>query len=122
MNAYKIEAHLFASIPCSSDMDSIDYSPHPSVKKTTLVLHDGELQTATHHQFVRFLRVWCVESHTYAPHLESLTIILRPSIADDGSVQIVGINKFLQYAMEYKVYESEEVSIYIDEVASRYDG
>jgi hypothetical protein len=93
-------------------MDSIDYSPHPSVKKTTLVLHESELRTASHHQFVRFFRVWCVESHTYAPLLESLKIILCPE-PNDGSSDIVGINKFLQYAMEYRVYESEWVSVHI---------
>lgn len=92
-------------------MDSIDYSPHPSVKKTTLVLHESELRTASHHQFVRFFRVWCVESYTFAPLLESLKIILCP---DDRSSDTVGINKFLQYAMEYRVYESEWVGIYIN--------
>lgn len=87
-------------------MDSIDYSPHPSVKKTTLVLHELELKKASPHQFVRFFRVWCVESHTYAPLLESLKIILHP---EDGSAHNVGIEKFLQYAMDYSLYKSEEL-------------
>jgi hypothetical protein len=84
------------SISPSISVGSIDYSPHPSVRNHTIVLENEELLTARPAQIERFVRVWCKDSAQYAPCLNTLTLILRPSWCEDA-INTDGIDRLVNY-------------------------
>jgi len=80
----------------SHSVASIDFSPHPSVRRATLVLEEPELATATVAQMERFWRVWHSDRQVCAPNLTELTIVLRPGLVN-GKPETAGIQRFLHY-------------------------
>ncbi len=82
----------FSSLPTAS----IDFSPYPSIRRTTLVLDEPELAEATIAQMERFWRVWYSDRQASAPCLSHLTLVLRPGFTN-GKPETAGIQRFIQY-------------------------
>lgn len=93
----------------------IDFSPASWITRTTLVLEEPDLRNATHEQFSRFWRVWHSERSTYAPNLIEVTLVLRTGFSD-GTMDLRGINKFLEYYAEYieSYTMTKGLHVYID--------
>ena len=82
----------FSSFPTGG----IDFSPSPSIRCTTLVLDEPELASAELQQFERFWRVWHSERGKSAPHLQMVTLVLRPGFKN-GKPNYAGIYRFVEY-------------------------
>ena len=80
----------------SDPVASIDFSPYPTIRRTTLVLEEPELASATGVQLERFWRVWYSDRQVSAPNLTHLTLVLRPGLAN-GKPETAGIQRFLNY-------------------------
>jgi hypothetical protein len=80
----------------SHSVATIDFSLHPSVRRTTLVLEEPELASATIPQMERFWRVWYSDRQTSAPNLVEVTLVLRPGLLN-GKPETPGIQRFLHY-------------------------
>ena len=104
----------------TTSTSTIDTSPHPSVKKITLLFDNEELSEAMPHQIERFCRVWFTDTKEYAPHLTKLQVVLRPSINSKSELSLNGVHVFLEYFYNYVQYRGIpiEYNIYIDNCAS----
>jgi hypothetical protein len=101
---------------------SIDYCPHPTILKTTLILENDELNRVDNIQFERFFRVWILDYKKYAPHLKSVKIVLRPTFVDE-QLLTQGIERFLEYYIthiqEYVKFSNPKFTIDVDCYASQ---
>ena len=95
----------------NATVGSIDFSPHSSCKKITLILNESDLRDAVHQQFERF---WSVFYTDRLASLKSVTLALRPLYTDAGPV-FDGINRFLQYFHDYvDGSHAKALQVYID--------
>ncbi len=90
----------------------IDFSPHSSCKKVTLILNESDLQSAHRQQFERF---WSVFYKDRSVSLKTVILALRPKYTETGPV-FDGINRFLMYFHDNitAVSPIKALQVYID--------
>jgi hypothetical protein len=98
----------------------IDFSPHASSKKITLILNESDLLSANRQQFERF---WSVFYKDRVSSLKTVTLALRPKYTEADPV-FDGINRFLQYFHDNMTAVSpmKALQVYIDTDSETHGG
>jgi len=106
----------------TAPLGSIDFSPYNPRGSITLVLEESELRDIDSYRHERFVRVWHEERHTFAPCLNELVLVLRPSTdSSHKALFMEGINQFLETFVQRSSNVNQTVRVYVDNWAKQTD-
>ena len=106
----------------TAPIGGIDFSPYTPRGTITLVLEESELRGIESYRHERFARVWHKERHAFAPCLNELVLVLRPSTDSSHKVLFMeGINQFLETFIQMSSNVNQTVRVYVDNWAKRSD-
>lgn len=106
----------------TAPLGSIDFSPYNPRGSITLVLEESELRDIDSYRHERFVRVWHEERHTFAPCLNELVLVLRPSTdSSHKALFMEGINQILETFVQMSLNVNQTVRVYVDNWAKQTD-